>query len=573
MMAPYWKKRNINAAEALSRRSRGISGSLTRLNLKVLRDILVQENRDFSKVCSKTSKSQIMYENGKIYLENYVRCYNCVHSKPHILYNLPKRCKTEKFEDALLCQCPLENTLASPSDQKSSLLALTGNNWLYRLSDATGQELEGVFLSSKHKFKYLSWDVSQEIFYVKSVQSKDNPQARQAAITQSTGTQLAIFQMFPLQIVGIMEVNKQVFGSGVTDVALSQGVLVVSYSRAVKLFSFEHIVKKYMKERLALGMASTLLKGKKVGEFPFGIPVNIQITDDVVLLASSDQDIQLSLDRFAAECEATGMKISTSESESMVLTWKRGERHLWVAEEILPQVEEFMYLLVCSERPPVLFEVPCSNTGVQIGGFPWHYIHTPPQKRHQGTHHICSLRDRTMATNGIRKMNCCSLESDVIFFHPDDSGRIIHVGPSTINILKILGRLSTKVIEDFSMATRQHNIPTSQVTVTSSGRAVKRRIQQLDDDPDQETFRMVEYEDELDLLAVVVTNGADGEGRAQIQLHDNQSGRILKTVDLSETWDETFRHGLVFDKDTIVHIEQKDTNVCCHVYKLQAANI
>nr|XP_061827616.1 DDB1- and CUL4-associated factor 17 isoform X3 [Nerophis lumbriciformis] len=503
MMAPYWKKRNINAAEALSRRSRGISGSLTRLNLKVLRDILVQENRDFSKVCSKTSKSQIMYENGKIYLENYVRCYNCVHSKPHILYNLPKRCKTEKFEDALLCQCPLENTLASPSDQKSSLLALTGNNWLYRLSDATGQELEGVFLSSKHKFKYLSWDVSQEIFYVKSVQSKDNPQARQAGITQSTGTQLAIFQMFPLQIVGIMEVNKQVFGSGVTDVALSQGVLVVSYSRAVKLFSFEHIVKKYMKERLALGMASTLLKGKKVGEFPFGIPVNIQIT----------------------------------------------------------------------ERPPVLFEVPCSNTGVQIGGFPWHYIHTPPQKRHQGTHHICSLRDRTMATNGIRNMNCCSLESDVIFFHPDDSGRIIHVGPSTINILKILGRLSTKVIEDFSMATRQHNIPTSQVTVTSSGRAVKRRIQQLDDDPDQETFRMVEYEDELDLLAVVVTNGADGEGRAQIQLHDNQSGRILKTVDLSETWDETFRHGLVFDKDTIVHIEQKDTNVCCHVYKLQAANI
>lgn len=29
-------------------------------------------------------------------------------------------------------------------------------------------------------------------------------------------------------------------------------------------------------------------------------------------------------------------------------------------------------------------------------------------------------------------MNCCSLESDGIFFHPDDSGRIIHVGPTTI---------------------------------------------------------------------------------------------------------------------------------------------
>ncbi|XP_061736031.1 DDB1- and CUL4-associated factor 17 isoform X2 [Nerophis ophidion] len=441
MMAPHWKTSNINAAEALSRRSRGISGSLTRLNLKVLRDILVQGNRDFSEVCSKTSNSQIMYENGKIYLDSYVRCYTCVHSEPHLLYNLPKRCETAKFQDALLLQCPLENTLASPSDQKSSLLVLNDNNWLYRLSDATGQELERVFLSSKHRFKYLSWDVSQEIFYVKSVQIKDNTWPRQADIRQSIVAQLAIFQIFPLQIVGVMEVNKQVFGSGVTDVVLSQGLLVVSYSRAVKFFSFEHIVKKYMKERLALGMASTLLKGKKVGEFPFGIPVNIQIT----------------------------------------------------------------------EQPPVLFEVPCSNTGLQIGGFPWHYIHTPPQKRHHGTHHICSLRDRTM--------------------------------------------------------------PTSQVTVTSSGRAVKRRIQQLDDDPDLETFHMVEYEDELDLLAVVVTNGADGEGRARIQLHDNQSGRVLKTVDLSETWDETFRHDLVFDKDTIIHIEQKHTKVCCHVYKLQAADI
>lgn len=53
-----------------------------------------------------------------------------------------------------------------------------------------------------------------------------------------------------------------------------------------------------------------------------------------------------------------------------------------------------------------------------------------------------------------------------------------------------------------------------------------------------QTFRMVEYEDELDLLAVVVTNGEDGEGRAHIQLHDNQSGQLLRTVDLVEPWDE-----------------------------------
>ncbi|KAK0147800.1 putative uncharacterized transposon-derived protein F52C9.6 [Merluccius polli] len=57
-----------------------------------------------------------------------------------------------------------------------------------------------------------------------------------------------------------------------------------------------------------------------------------------------NRDLQLSLDRFAAECEAVGMRISTSKSESMVLNRKRVECTLRVGDEILPQVEEFKYL-------------------------------------------------------------------------------------------------------------------------------------------------------------------------------------------------------------------------------------
>ncbi|KAK0151552.1 hypothetical protein N1851_007152 [Merluccius polli] len=57
-----------------------------------------------------------------------------------------------------------------------------------------------------------------------------------------------------------------------------------------------------------------------------------------------DHDLQLSLDRFTAECEAAGMRISTSKSESMVLNRKRVECTLRVGDEILPQVEEFKYL-------------------------------------------------------------------------------------------------------------------------------------------------------------------------------------------------------------------------------------
>lgn len=96
----------------------------------------------------------------------------------------------------------------------------------------------------------------------------------QAGITHNTVMHLAIFHVFPIQIVGLLEINKrvyrfiftsltnmlagvmehysffsplffQVFGNGVTDVVLSQGVIVVSYSnKSVRLYSFEHVVQR-----------------------------------------------------------------------------------------------------------------------------------------------------------------------------------------------------------------------------------------------------------------------------------------------------------------------------------------
>ena len=45
--------------------------------------------------------------------------------------------------------------------------------------------------------------------------------------------------------------------------------------------------------------------------------------DDVVLLVLSNCYLQLLLGMFGAECEAARMRISTSISEAMVLSWKR----------------------------------------------------------------------------------------------------------------------------------------------------------------------------------------------------------------------------------------------------------
>ncbi|KAK3523213.1 hypothetical protein QTP86_022937 [Hemibagrus guttatus] len=55
-------------------------------------------------------------------------------------------------------------------------------------------------------------------------------------------------------------------------------------------------------------------------------------------------DLQHALGRFAAECEATGMRVSTSKSEAMVLDRKKVACTLQVGGEVLPQVEQFKYL-------------------------------------------------------------------------------------------------------------------------------------------------------------------------------------------------------------------------------------
>ncbi|KAK3520514.1 hypothetical protein QTP70_024128 [Hemibagrus guttatus] len=62
---------------------------------------------------------------------------------------------------------------------------------------------------------------------------------------------------------------------------------------------------------------------------------SLLFADDVVLLAPSSQDLQRALGCFAAECEAAGMRTSTSKSEAVILDWKKEACTLQVGEEFL----------------------------------------------------------------------------------------------------------------------------------------------------------------------------------------------------------------------------------------------
>lgn len=137
------------------------------------------------KKASTTQNKERLPSNFKWFLKSSVFS---VHSVPQVLYKLPQRAKLEKFEDALLCQSPLVckmkhlwttyiltllwtgsffssfilwqgNVFTKPSDQKSSLLTLTANGWLYRLSAETGEVLQKIYLSSNVKFRCVDFGI------------------------------------------------------------------------------------------------------------------------------------------------------------------------------------------------------------------------------------------------------------------------------------------------------------------------------------------------------------------------------------------------------------------------------
>ncbi|KAK3527862.1 hypothetical protein QTP86_009418 [Hemibagrus guttatus] len=91
-------------------------------------------------------------------------------------------------------------------------------------------------------------------------------------------------------------------------------------------------------EQTSISRRSQGLEGVRFGDHRIS---SLLFADDVVLLAPSSLDLQHALGCFAAECEAAGLRVSTSKPEAMVLDRKKVSCTLQVGGEFLPQVEEF----------------------------------------------------------------------------------------------------------------------------------------------------------------------------------------------------------------------------------------
>lgn len=89
-----------------------------------------------------------------------------------------------------------------------------------------------------------------------------------------------------------------------------------------------------------------------------GVP-SLLFADDVILLASFVSDLQHPLERFPAECEAAGLRMSTLRSQAMVLCQKIVESSV-LGGGLLPQAREFKYpkkMNRCFRAPSVVMQV------------------------------------------------------------------------------------------------------------------------------------------------------------------------------------------------------------------------
>lgn len=189
--------------------------------------------------------------------------------------------------------------------------------------------------------------------------------------------------------------------------------------------------------------------------------------------------------------------------------------------------------IMITDAPPILFEVKDAKSDFQAGGVPWSFI--VPITSARSCFEVRSIASRKALREGRLDFQFPdSIDPDVAYFHPDDSGRILHSCPYNLTVKRIVNedQLSDDFCLRVSADDRRDGPMVKRTTVTSSGRVVKvPQSSPWDDQSDKERILTHCYEDELDVLALL---RCDADGRGLVTLHDNQTGDTIKTIQLTQ---------------------------------------
>ncbi|EDO48714.1 predicted protein [Nematostella vectensis] len=502
---------------------RSTFGSSIIKDLKLLRLLVEKRSTKFKNVWSKKSKDPIGFDCGHLFLDKFRTSFS-TNGKPKELYRMQPLRSSEKVESAVVFESPLDQqsfvSTVETKGFKSCVIGVTANGFLFRQDVDTGKRLQTVFLSRTIKFKNIFWESDLTRLVIKSVHSKPLPRVISGNNPHVNNVllHLALFDVAPLKFVALIPIERSLFGSTITDATSSMGILFVMHrSGLIQLYSTQEIIDKYS-QITDLGKPYTIntsacsnptseyhannIDGTGiVGSHPFGIPVNVHMVS----------------------------------------------------------------------KPTLLLEVSSHQHSLSFGGFPWHFVVSPP--RQSSVFHVYSIKEKELVGNGIIKSDVLSVEPDQAYFHADHSGRLLHICPHSIRFLKLktLGDLGVgQLVLDtcFSISTRdnQSNRSTKgQTSYTSSGRLVKCVSSDGYHDPEYDSIQDLDYEDELDLVAVLSSRDCSS---GYIGLYDNQTGVLVKEITL-DNWDDESEHSIMMERDLIVHICRTPfKKFSCTLYRL-----
>lgn len=264
-----------------------------KLQRHILRTILISKKRTFKSTLTQQSNGDVIYD-GNVYTANYRNwfqgCY--YNNKPHFTktnINRPKDVQRWRIKDSLIYQTSAtkcNDSRGLERDQYTeSLFVLTSKSYLvrYLINKDRFTEAENIYLGEQFKFEHLSYDCIFDKLVIKSqLLSSSSPIV----------FYFAIFSAAPLKFIGIMPVYREVFPKAINSYISSGMLTVITSSKVYSLYNIDALLKEYVKNDYDIGdfldtnetlVAFKLEKSTStIGQFPYGLPVNIDIDKENV---------------------------------------------------------------------------------------------------------------------------------------------------------------------------------------------------------------------------------------------------------------------------------------------------
>ncbi|GIZ02659.1 hypothetical protein CEXT_7381 [Caerostris extrusa] len=209
---------------------------------------------------------------------------------------------------------------------------------------------------------------------------------------------------------------------------------------------------------------------------------------------------------------------------------------------------------IIHSAPPLLFNVESYGQSVNFGGFPYKCIYPCPRNHFRFI--IQQLREGATQSCYVQS-NVWNDEPNIVFFHPDNSNRIISKEATSVrcfHVVNFAGELKMKEI--YSMGFPPNPIRNID-EFSSFGRRIN-TVENFNHLLTEKSIFALDYDEDLDIFAILGTRPGDDLYAGFIKIFDSMTGKEIKNIHLRECLCETDYYELHIELDTLVLIEKDE---------------